>query len=104
MFRSSAVAFSILAIGLVACVEEDAVVEPEVDTQQRAQSYSRVIVEYAPGNKSNALGAARGHNGTVNVELDAYNAFAVTLPTAALNGLSGRTGSSPRRFMLPTET
>ncbi|KAF0106149.1 MAG: cold-active alkaline serine protease [Anaerolineaceae bacterium] len=48
----------------------------------------RVLVQFAPGSKGAVEGALRGAGGEIHYAFDSLDAFAVTLPEAALNGIS----------------
>lgn len=49
---------------------------------------TRVTVEFVPGNKAAVSNALKGAGAEFHFEFDELNAFAVTLPTAALAGIS----------------
>lgn len=48
----------------------------------------RVLVEFAPGRAAAARNALEGAGGQIHYQFDSLNTFAVTLPAAALDGIS----------------
>ena len=70
----------------------------------QAQETARVLLEFRPGSKNQVKAAVQGSKGAVHFEFDELNALALTVPAAAVNGLSRNPNvlliePDPQRFL-----
>jgi serine protease len=74
----------------------------------RAADAARVFVEFTPGQKATVENVVRGAGGSVHYTFDDLNAFAVSVPAAAIAGLQRNPNivlleEDPPRYLLATE-